>query len=92
MVALIGKEGYMRPIGLPEQVARRNHQFLESLSDMDINLQNQALYGMWQSATTHDRRRRLDVSYRFLADLRHITLAVKRTQILEESTGFSRPH
>lgn len=82
----------MKPIGLPEQVARRNRGLLASLSDMGINQQNEALYGLWQSATTPDRRRRLDVSYRFLADLRHITVAVKKTQFEAEAAGFTQPN
>lgn len=82
----------MRPIGLPRNVACRNRELLSELAHMSIQEQNEALCGLWRSATNPDRRRRVEVTFRFIADLRHITVATKRTQWMIEAEGFIKPH
>jgi hypothetical protein len=76
----------MLPIGLPAHVARRRHAELNALSKLDNDGQNEVLGVLWYTAT------HADVPKRYLVDLRHITVALKRTQWIEEAAGFSKPH
>lgn len=73
-------------VGLSPQVAQRRPDLVFSLMRMSISQQNEFLGVMWEIV------RITPVTSLYRRDLGELTAAVKRTQILEEATGFPRPH
>lgn len=76
----------MRPIGLPEGVVRRNQPLVRALCDMDHIDQLMLLGVLIHSADT------ADVTFRYRADLRHVTVSLIRTHEVEHAVGVSKPH